>query len=72
MLTTPTIHVYRVSYSDARIPYDSWKYMYEGCQNYTKEQLMTEMSELPLEDRTSLIDHNAHVMFTLKTAACVS
>jgi hypothetical protein len=46
--------------------------MYEACQNYTKVQLMTEMTELPLEDRTSLIDNNAHAMLTLKTAAYVS
>jgi hypothetical protein len=43
--------------------------MTEQCTNYTKSLLMDEMTELPMEDRQNLIDSNAEVLFTFKTAA---
>ena len=38
------------------------------CNNYTKQMLMNEMSELPQEDRRILIEHNADIMFTFKSS----
>jgi hypothetical protein len=51
------------------LPYESWKYMSEQCTNYTKSLLLKEMQDLPYEDRQSLVDNNAHVMFVFKMAA---
>ena len=43
--------------------------MTDQCTNFTKELLMTEMADLPFEDRLILIEHNSNVMFTFKTAS---
>jgi hypothetical protein len=43
--------------------------MSEQCTNYTKSLLLKEMQDLPYEDRQSLVDNNAHVMFVFKMAA---
>ena len=42
--------------------------MTDMCNNYTKQMLMNEMSELPQEDRRILIEHNADIMFTFKSS----
>ena len=62
-------HIIKVCYSDLTIPYESWKYMSERCIDYTKRSLTEQMRDLPEEDRTLLIENNADVMYTFKTAA---
>ena len=62
-------HIIKVSYSNQTIPYESWKYMTEKCTDFTKQSLMEELGDLPAEDRDLLLENNAHVMFTFKTAA---
>ena len=62
-------HIIKVCYTDLTIPYESWKYMTEKCMDYTKRSLTEQMRDLPEEDRDLLIENNAEVMHTFKTAA---